>query len=401
MDGERKRLYESILREHLGHHRQMCFVSGPRQVGKTTTCRGLADHYLDWDHQDHRKIILEGPQAVARSCGLENLPVGAPPVLVFDELHKFARWKNFLKGFFDVHGDRCRILVTGSARLDIYRRGGDSLMGRYFPYRMHPLSTGELLYQEIPVHPIRPPRPMVAGDWQKLLQHGGFPEPFQKGDARFTRRWRELRRERLFKEDLRDLTRVHELGLLEILGRLLAERSGEQIICANIASDLQVAPNTVKSWIATLAATYYGFLVPPWFRNITRALRKESKWFLRDWSGITDPGKRAETFVACHLFKAVECFNDLGFGAFELRYVRDKEKREVDFLVVREGRPWILVEVKSRSDTLSPALGYFQKLLKADHAFQVVLEQDYVDADCFTHSQPVIVPAQTFLSQLP
>jgi uncharacterized protein len=149
-----------------------------------------------------------------------------------------------------------------------------------------------------------------------------------------------------------------------------------------------------------LERLHYGFVVRPWFANVTKALRKEPKWFLRDWSGIADPGQKAETFVACHLLKAVEGWTDLGLGAFELRYLRDKLKREIDFLVVRDRKPWFLVEVKTRDTRLSDALGYFQKATKAKHAFQAVIELPYVNADCFARNEPIVVPARTLLSQL-
>ena len=138
----------------------------------------------------------------------------------------------------------------------------------------------------------------------------------------------------------------------------------------------------------------------PWYRNLSRSLRKEPKWYLRDWSDVRDEGKRAETFVACHLLKAVEGWTDLGLGNFELRYIRDKDKREVDFVVIRDEEPWFLIEVKRSSRSLSPQLEYFQKSIRCRHAFQVVTALDYVDADCFERNEPVVVPARTFLSQL-
>lgn len=158
--------------------------------------------------------------------------------------------------------------------------------------------------------------------------------------------------------------------------------------------------DTMKRWVDLLGKLHYGFLVRPWFANVTKALRKEPKWFLRDWSGIADPGARAETLVACHLLKAVEGWTDLGLGDFELRYLRDKQKREVDFLVVKDQRPWFLVEVKASDTRLSPALAHFQAQVAAPHAFQVVLDLPFQDVDCFTTRQPVVVPALTLLSQL-
>jgi len=393
------RLYGSILTEHLAAHRQMDFVSGPRQVGKTTTCRAQGSMYLDWDNEDHRELILSGPAAVARHAGLDRL-TERQPVLVLDELHKYRRWRHFLKGFFDTYGERVRLIVTGSSRLDLYRRGGESLMGRYFPIRMHPLSVGELADPSVPQQAIRPPTPIKIEDWQALLDHGGFPEPFIKRSPRFTTRWRGLRRTQLLREDIRDLTRIQELDQLEILERMLASRSGEQLVYSSLARSVRVSENTIRAWIGTLCALHHGFLLRPWYSSVSRALRKEPKWFLRDWSGIEDAGKRFETLCACHLLKAVQGWTDLGLGQHELCYIRTKEGREVDFVVVREGKPWFLVEVKSAEARLSPTLGHFQAQTGARHALQVVGSAEFVGVDAFTREEPVIVPATTFLSQL-
>ena len=397
---QRRRLYGSILAEHQARYRQMAFLTGPRQVGKTTTCRALGGVYLNWDNDDHRGIILRGPSAVAVEAGLDRLAERPKPV-VFDELHKYKRWKLFLKGFFDTYENRVRILVTGSSRLDVFRRGGDSLMGRYFLFRMHPFSVGELVRTTLPKSPIHPPQSIAEADWQALLEHGGFPEPFVRRDRAFSRRWRELRRSQLLREEVRDLTRIQELDQLAILGRLLENRSGEQLVYSTLAREVRVSENTVRSWIATFCSLYFGFLLRPWYRNVAKGLRKEPKWYLRDWSGIEDKGRRGETMLACHLLKAVETWTDLGLGDFELRYVRDKQQREVDFLVLRSGEPWFLVEAKHQEQNLSPALSYFQRQLGCPHAFQAVLDTPFVRSDCFRRHEPVFVPARTLLSQLP
>ncbi len=378
----------------------MAFVVGPRQVGKTTTCRTLADVYLDWDNEDHRALILAGPAAVATHAGVETL-TDRQIRIVFDELHKYRRWKQFLKGFFDTYEDRVRIMITGSSRLDVYRRGGDSLMGRYFLYRMHPLSVGELCRpRPVPATPLEP-MVLAESEWQALWEYGGHPEPFVKRTKRFSVRWHELRRQQLLREDVRDMTDIRDLDQFALMARLLSERSSDQLIYANLAKLVRVSENTVRSWVATLCLFHYGFIIKPWFRNVSKALRKEPKWFLRDWSDIADPGKRAETFCACHLLKAVEGWTDLGLGVFELRYLRDARKREVDFLVVRDGTPWFLVETKCGQPGLSPHLAYFQQVTGAQHAFQVAMHADYVAADCFARHVATIVPARTFFSQLP
>lgn len=399
MSAELPRLYDAMLREHLRHHRQIALVAGARQVGKTTTCRALADTYLNWDNFDDRRLIEAGPEALAASAGLHRASKRRR-VLVFDELHKYRRWKSLLKGFFDSFEERARLVVTGSSRLDVYRRGGDSLMGRYFLFRMHPLSIGELARQSLPSQPIRPPREIPAKDLEALLRWGGYPEPFRQRNVRFHRRWLTLRAQQLVREDIRDLTRVHELGQVESLATLLRERSGGTLVYSNLAGDLGVAVETVRRWVDTLEAFYAGFRVRPWATNVARSLRKEPKWFASDWSDVDDPGARAETFVACQLLKAVHGWNDLGLGAFELRYVRDKEKREVDFLVIRDRKPWFLVEVKTSDTDLAPSLAHFHARLGTRHAFQVVGGLDYVDVDCFKHARPLVVPVQTLLSQL-
>lgn len=395
----RLRLYDRVLQDHFARHRQMAWVSGPRQVGKTTTCRMEGTDYLNWDNADDRRLILRGPAAVATRIQLEQVRK-TRPIAVFDELHKDKKWKAFLKGFFDVYGEQTRIIVTGSSRLDVYRRGSDSLMGRYFLYRMHPFSVGEIIRIDLPKDVIHPPSPVSDAEWQALWEHGGFPEPFLHRDARFTRRWRSLRRAQLTREDIRDVAQIETLGLLETLTDILAERSGQQLIYSNLANEVGIAVDTVKRWIDLLERLHFGFVVRPWFTNVTKALRKEPKWFLRDWSGIDNPGQRAETLMACHLLKTVEGWTDLGLGNFELRYLRDKLKREVDFLVVRDRKPWMLVEVKTSDIRLSDSLRYFQTATKAKHAFQAVFELPHVQADCFRRTDAAVVPARTLLSQL-
>jgi uncharacterized protein len=395
---ERPRFYTAVLTDHLKKHRQMALVSGPRQVGKTTAGRSLSDRYLNWDNADDRRRLLRGPAALAETLQLDRL-VAKPPIAVLDELHKYSKWKSLLKGFFDTYGDRVHLIVTGSSRLDVFRRGSDSLMGRYLLYRMHPWSVGESLRTDLPSREIQPPAELASAEWDALWEHGGFPEPFLRRESRFTRRWRSLRQEQLSREDLREVTQVADLGTMETLMQLLAEQCAQQLVYSTLAREIQVSVDTVKRWVDLLARLHYGFLVRPWFRNVAKALRKEPKWFQRDWSGLADDGARAETLVACHLLKAVEGWTDLGFGDFELRYLRDKQKREVDFLVVKDRKPWFLVEVKLSETNLSPSLAHFQTQTKAAHAFQLVMSLAYQPADCFRVHRPVVVPAKTLLSQ--
>jgi predicted AAA+ superfamily ATPase len=393
------RLYDQLLNAHFQDNRQMAFLSGPRQVGKTEVARRLADVYLNFDDLGDRAVILRGAAAVAARAELER-PRGRMPIVALDEIHKFQRWKAFLKGFFDSYGSQCGILATGSARMDIFKKGGDSLLGRYFLYRQHPFSVGEILRPEPPTEPIRESKPVDEAAWEALWRFGGFPEPMVRQSATFLRKWQTARMDLLLREDVRDLTRVQELRGIETIGHLLASRSGGQLIFSNLATEVGVSVDTVRRWVTILSELYVGFELRPWFRNVAKALRKEPKWYLRDWSGITDPGARAETFAACHLLKAVETWTDLGLGAFELRYMRDKIKREVDFLIVRDGEPWVLIEIKSTRETLSPHLFHFQKQTGAKHAFQAVMDLPHEAINCFAHAGPAVVPLRTLLSQL-
>jgi uncharacterized protein len=399
---DRRRLYDSILDTHLGDLRQMAFVSGPRQVGKTTVCRHGADAYLNWDTAADRRLIQKGADAVAKSIGADRARSGRPKV-VFDEIHKDRRWKGFLKGFFDVYADRRKlgVVITGSARLNVYRRGGDSLMGRYFLYRMHPFSVAECLRTATPTALLSPPARIGDADWNALLRHGGFPEPFLVRSPAFTGKWARLRLDQLTGEDLRDLGAFRDLAGLDQLARILSERSSVQLNLAELARDLQVTAETSSRWVAALEQLHLGFTLRPWSKDIANSLRKEPRWFLRDWSGIDEVVRRAETFVGCHLLKAVEGWTDLGLGTFDLAYLRTKQGHEVDFVIIRDRKPWCLVEVKQSAAELSPSLAFFQERTKAPHAFQVEIDTPYEAVDCFAHrGSPLRVPARTFLSQL-
>lgn len=400
----RSRLYSALLEDHFDANRQMAFVSGPRQVGKTTVARQAqrergAGVYLNWDVPDHRLHILDGASEVAAIAGLDELREERS-LIVLDELHKAPDWKQFLKGLFDGYGERADILVTGSGNLETFRGGGESLMGRYFSYRMHPFSVGELGVWSPPGSSLlRPPRRVNALD--DLLRFGGFPEPLERAEETFHTRWRTLRSQQLVREEVSNLTAIQELDQLEVLAELLRRQAGELMNYSSIAGRIRVAVDTVTRWLTTLSALYYCFKVRPWHRNIARALRKQPKFYLWDWSAVPDPGKRRENLMASALLKSTHLWTDLGYGDFELYFIRDKQQHEVDFLVTRDDEPWFLVEVKSSaSRSVSPALERFQEQTGAAHAFQVAFDADYVDRDCFEASRPLIVPARTLLSQL-
>lgn len=405
-----KRIYEDILEEHLREERQMAFVAGPRQVGKTTLLNALLrerDVAFNWDRPADREWILKGSDALLEHSGLLDLSSAdrPKPRLAFDEIHKFRHWKRFLKGLFDTLEKRASIVVTGSARLNIYKRGGDSLMGRYFLYRMHPLSVGELIGRPLRSEALTvEPAPIDASTFDALMRFGGFPEPFLRASDRFHRRWSELRSEQLFREDLRDLTRVQDIDQLVSLSRLLIAQTGQLVNFSTLANQISVSVDTIRRWFDVLESFYFSHRVRPWFKNVSKSLRKQPKVYPFDWSVVADAGARCECFVAAHLLKAVNRWTDSGLEKTSLHYIRDTYQREVDFLVVRDGTPWLLIEVKrSAKEPVSPALKHFAKELKIPHAFQAVLEMEYADADCFAkeHQGDVLrVPMRTLLSQL-
>ncbi len=401
-----KRLYSQIVEEHFTSLDQMAFLAGPRQVGKTTITKEVCEEegdflYLNWDYSPEREIILSGADKIITRVMNQKLGKKTIPMVAFDEIHKYKNWKNYLKGYFDHTKGKIKTLVTGSAKLDIYKKRGDSLMGRYFLYHIHPLSVGELLQRKYTAQKLNAPQRLKEELWQALVEFGGFPEPFLKRNRRFLNRWQQLRAQQLFREDIKTLASVSDLSQMEILGKLLKDRVGSQINYHNLATMVQVSDKTVKHWLNVLESFYYCFTLRPWSKNLSRALVKEPKVYLWDWSLVESKGARVENFIASHLLKAVHYWTDIGLGKYELYYLRDKDKREVDFLIVQDEKPWVLLEVKSSDNQpISTHLLHFQKQLQAEHVFQVAFDMPYVHEDCFAVRKPIIVPARTLLSQL-
>lgn len=335
--------------------RKMVFVGGPRQVGKTTLSHALGQAYagslyLTWDSIEDRKAILKAhwKQAI--------------PLIIFDEFHKFPKWKSWIKGIYDTKPSNQQYLVTGSARLDVYKRGGDSLMGRYHYWRLHPFTLDEKI-----------PGLDTFEIYERLLTLGGFPEPFLQNDEREARRWRRERFDKIIREDIQDLEPIRHTQLLQLFVEALRVRVGSTITLSNLASDLQISPKTVKAWLTLIETMYIGFPIYPLTANLPRAIQKPPKVYFYDIADTQpEPGARLENLVAVHLLKRLHFLEDYHGHRCELRYIRDKDGREVDFVTIIDGKITDLIEVKASSTDINQNLKYYSNKLNPINTIQIV-----------------------------
>lgn len=364
------RLQASIITKDLDE--KMVFISGPRQVGKTTLARAIASswtrhQYLNYDREEDRRIIR-----------LAQWDRQADAV-VLDEMHKLKKWKTQLKGVYDTEGIPPRLLITGSARLDLYRRGGDSLAGRYHLHRLYPFSVREL-------RGTAPPEQLL----DQLIRFGGFPEPFLSQSEQRAARWRKQHLERVIRIDVQDLEPVKDIQTLLLLIDLLRERVGSPISYNTLARALEISPHTVKRWVQTLAHMFVLFVVTPYHRNMGRAILKEPKVYFYDTSSVVgDEGIKLENAIAVSLLKHLHYLEDSQGKETRLHYVRDKEKREVDFLTVVDRQLEWLIEVKLSDAGLSKHLAYYHQRLHPQAAFQLVhnlRQQRTVDGISIAHA---------------
>ncbi len=346
------RSLEPFIRQDL--EKKFVFLSGPRQVGKTTLANSIIQQnkglYLSYDHQEDRRKILS-QEFVQKKW------------VCLDELHKHPRWKNLIKGVHDKHHADLRLILTGSARLDVFQKSGDSLFGRYLPHRLHPFSIGELEKNEIQlptdVHELHPKSTHAPS----LLKFSGFPEPLIAQSERGHLRWSNNRHTTLIQEELRDLTEIKLVELVDQLMLLLPTKIGSIFSYRSLAEDIRVSVPTIQSWIETLRRLFVVFRLSPYSQHIARSIQKQPKFYLWDWSQIQEPGARFENFVASHLWKASQTWTDLGLANVGLHFIRDRNGREVDFLLTRNSKPWFLVEAKISETRISDTLKYFSQRL--------------------------------------
>lgn len=367
---EKKRYLEAPIRRDL--EEKMVFLAGPRQVGKTTLAMRLlrsapSGVYFNWDRREDRQIVRR-----AEWPAEDNL-------VVLDEFHKFRGWKRWIKGEYDHHHPRVRFLVTGSARMDIYRRGGDSLQGRYHHYRLHPFTTVEaegLMAEGAPQpgEELHVPRKRSKETAEMLMRFGGFPEPFLAQSDRKVRRWQKERLDRFFREDVRDLEMVRELSSLQLLADLVMEKVASPLSLNALREDLEVSHRAVNAWVELLERLYFLFRVRPFTAKTIRGLKKMAKAYLWDSSLVQERGARFENLVALHLLKFCHFLEDTEGYRVKLHYLRDASGREVDFLVVCDRQPWFAVEAKLSEDQIDPSLRYYKDRLSIPWVYQVVLD---------------------------
>ncbi len=401
-------IYTNIFNE-LADENSMTFMAGPRQVGKTTLAHRISESYtnhvyFNWDIPDHRTRFVEKPtffQEIERKDE-------STPLVIFDEIHKYKDWKNYLKGIYDQFHMAYQFLVSGSGRLDIYQKGGDSLAGRYSLFHLWPFTIAELgntnrTHTEFMRNPLR--ISMKSYDrlreiWSTLGDLSGFPEPYLSGRKTTYRRWSSTYSQQLIREDIRDLTGVKSIGDIETLYYLLPSKVGSPISIPSLSRDLKVSYNTVRSWLMTFQRFFLIFSLSPWTHKIARAIKKEQKIYLWDAPRIKDPAARFENMIAMELYRAVSIWNDMGYGNYSLHFIKNKEQQEVDFLIADDHEPVILVEAKLSDSQPTPVVTKFQNMLKVP-AIQLVDQADGFRKISNGDQTILIGPACQWLAMLP
>jgi predicted AAA+ superfamily ATPase len=391
-------LQDWIIKDALNLHK-IAFVHGPRQVGKTTMVEALLanqnqqGNYFNWDDDEFRKVWTKGSKDFFLSH-----PKGS--LFALDEIHKDRLWKSKLKGLYDLLKKDYQFLASGSARLDYFRKSGDSLQGRYIPYRLHPFSAGEVDHVKPPPEKNWEENAQTTFSWQDLLTYGGFPEPFSLQSENKTRRWQRLYRERMIQQDLRDLHEVRNIRLIESLALLLQDRASSQLSFESLRQDLSSSFDSIQRWIQSLEALYFCYLLRPYSKDIKYSLKKEPKIFLFDWSLVNNEGSRFENMIAGHLLKSCHAWTDCAMGEFELHYIRDKQKREVDFFITNNKKSWALIEVKSGQSTPTPSLIHYKNILQPKFCFQIVKEKKKEKLNSLSHPGIQSICVERFLSAL-
>ena len=334
----------------------MLFVAGPRQVGKTYMTRQTKFPYFNWDTSEVKKAYLRDPYFFRNQSSW----------VIFDEIHKRRDWKKLLKGYFDSELRHENFIITGSGRFNLSQKGGDSLQGRYDLYHLFPLLYREFVGFSASYSLTAPnfaefsPGDRFSSD-RDLLQFGGFPQPLIRGKQTFLNKWQDLYIQRLVQEDIRDFSRVVEIDKIELLARILPDRVRSPISLKALSEDLEVSRDSIKNWLRLFDALYLGFSLPPWSRKIHRAVKKDQKWFFYQWTFCEEPAARFENYVAVQLRSMCQLWRDAGLGTYELYYLRDQDRREVDFVITKGLKPIALIEAKVAETAWQSSLDYYAR----------------------------------------
>jgi len=378
----KERTYYKNIWADFNKDKEMVFVSGARQTGKTTMAKNIASeesvsHYFNYDVPENKTKILTQPSFFEEI----DRKKGERPLIILDEIHKYKDWKNYLKGVYDGYADEFRFLVTGSGRLDLSRKKGDALAGRYLQFHLFPFTVGEIsssTSRKIAPERLRevPEQNNVARElWETMYQVSGFPEPFLKGTKIKYRRWANSYHRQVIRDDIRNEFAVRQIDTMEALYSLITHCVGSPFSTSNQANILKISHNTVSSWITVFEQFLLLFKLRPYSKKLSRSLVKEPKIYFFDYCRIQDDALRFENMVALELNRAVTLWTDFGFGEYQLWYLRNKEKQEIDFLVTENAQPLFMVEAKFSDVAVSPNLIKFQNALRVP-AIQLVHQQN-------------------------
>lgn len=400
------RTYYKNIWQDFDKEKHMIFVSGPRQAGKTTFAMDVASQksvfeYFNYDIPSNKALLLENPtffEAVDRKKG-------HTPLIILDEIHKYRDWKNYLKGIYDGYSDLFRFLVTGSGRLDLSRKKGDSLAGRYLHFQLFPFTTGEMFARDIGHKDNQfildvPDNKKEAQDaWSTMFQAGSFPEPFISGTKQKYNRWAKTYHSQVIRDDLREDFAIRYIDTMEALYSLLPKFVGSPFSASNLASLLKVSHKTISSWMNAFEHVFLIFKLRPYSRRIARSLLKEPKFYFYDSCAIDKDSLRFENMVAVELYRAVNLWTDFGLGDYQLWYVRNKEKEEIDFLITHNNKPWFAVEAKYSATSISDHLKKFQDMLNIP--FIQIVHQPNISKKIKNGSNHIlVVSAANWLSSL-
>lgn len=387
------------LSEHIAFSdefgRQMRFIAGPRQSGKTFLAKyflekkGYLNLYYNWDSRIIRNTYKKENYFFQKD--LYNTEKKSDYYWIcFDEIHKMPKWKNILKDFFDSFHENVKFVVTGSAQLDSYRKAGDSLAGRYLMFHLFPIALFELTHKDNTFLEISPNSNQFIeriletvkyypNEQEQLLKFSGFPEPLLRSKINFQRRWKNDYIDKLIKEDLRDITRIVALENIATLMLLLPSKIGLPLSINSLVNDIGINYTSIKNYLNALQLSYVIFSIKPYSKRVNRAIKKEVKSYFFDWTRCVSEGALFENYVAMQLVTWITLVNDLGISELDIRYVRLRDGKETDFLILKDNSPWLLIEAKlSKTPTIESHHYRISEMLGKIPLVQLIKEENIV-----------------------